>query len=45
MGGIIGTMGKHPDFSNFLWVVIHFIAVIYCILNSANYFREDWYWP
>ena len=26
----------------FLWVVIHFIAVIYCILNLTNSFREDW---
>ena len=26
----------------FLWVVKHFIAVIYCILNLTNSFREDW---
>ena len=33
-----------PDFPNFIWVVIHFIAVIYCILNILNLtnsFRED----
>ena len=32
---------KHPNFPNFLWVVIHFIAVICCILNLTNCFRED----
>ena len=34
---------KAPSISLiFLWVVIHFIAVIYCILNLTNSFREDW---
>ena len=25
-----------------LWVVVHFIAVITCILDLTNSFREDW---
>ena len=34
---------KNPDLLKFLWVVIHFIAVVYYILNvRTNYFREDW---
>ena len=43
---IVGKMSvfpKAPPISLiFLWVLIHFIAVIYCILNLTNYFREDW---
>ena len=43
---IVGKMSMFPkappDFRNFLWVVIHFIAVTYCILNLSNYFGEDW---
>ena len=40
---IVGKIPKAtPNFPNFLWVVIHFIAVIYCILNLTNSFREDW---
>ena len=29
-----------PIFLIFLWVVIHFLAVIYCILNLTNSFRD-----
>ena len=43
-------MGENAFFSKelpisliFLWVVIHFIAVIYCILNLTDSFEEDWY--
>ena len=42
---IVGKMSfflKHPQFPSFLWVVVHFIAVIYCILDLTNSFREDW---
>ena len=39
---IVGKMSifssSTPNFPNFLWVVIHFIAVIYL----TNSFREDW---
>ena len=43
---IVGNMSifskPPPIFLIFLWLVIHFIAVIYCILNLTNSFREDW---
>ena len=43
VGKNVILFSKAPPISLiFLWVVKHFIAVIYCILNLTNSFREDW---
>ena len=43
---IVGKMSffflKHLNFPNFLWMLVHFIAVIYFILNLTDSFRKDW---